>query len=81
MDNVHQLRPGAQPPGPFTSRVRLRKLARLDVEQARAFLMGLDDATQDAGDGRAMYLLGVLAGHAQSLLDALDAVTVPGDET
>jgi hypothetical protein len=69
---VHSLtRPGRGNPPPPAKPV-LRPLARLDVEQARCFLMELDDRTAGAGP---MYLLGRLAEHAQALLDVVDAVT------
>jgi len=63
------------PPRPRPARVQLRPAARLDREQARAFLMNLDASVAGADLPRMAYLLGVLEGHAQSLLDALDSVT------
>ena len=69
------VRPGDHPAPVPPSRVPLRQLARLDVEQARRFLMELDGRTAGADVPRLAYLLGALEGHAQSLLDVLDAVT------
>ena len=66
----------APAPSPVpSSRVLLRQLARLDVEQAREFLTELDSRTEGADLSRAMYLLGQLQGHAESLLDVLDTAT------
>jgi len=48
-------------------------LARLDVEQARKFLMELDTAAASASPLLAMFLLGRCAEHAQALLDVIDA--------
>lgn len=48
-------------------------LARLDVEQAREFLMDLDAAAAAASPLLAMFLLGRCAEHAQRLLDVCDA--------
>jgi hypothetical protein len=62
-------RPGDTPP----AKPVLRPLARLDVEQARQFLMELDGLTRGADLSVAMFLLGRLAEHAQALLDVLDA--------
>lgn len=56
---------------------QLAPLARLDVEQARQFLMELPGQTAAADLTKAMFLLGGLRYHAQSLLDVLDA-TVDG---
>lgn len=59
--------------GAAAGKPRLAAHARLDVEQARQFLMGLDGRTA-APDGPApMFLLGRLAEHAQALLDVIDA--------
>ncbi|HEY5357145.1 MAG TPA: hypothetical protein VIJ82_05555 [Streptosporangiaceae bacterium] len=58
----------AAPPKP-----QLQPLARLDVEQARQFLDGLDVRTAGADIPEAMFLLGRLAEHAQALLDVIDA--------
>jgi len=76
MGNVRQLRPGQLATSP--ARVRLRKLARLDVEQAREFLAELDGRMQGADLPRLAYLVGLLEGHAQSLLDVIDAVAEVG---
>ena len=62
--------PDPLPPG----KPVLRPLARLDVEQAREFLMGLDARTAGADLPTTAFLLGRLAEHAQALLDVLDAV-------
>jgi hypothetical protein len=78
MSNVTYLGPQGPVDSPLavpTSRVRLRPATRLSVEQARAALMELPDQTAGADLSRAMYLLGLLAGHAQSLLDVIDTVT------
>ena len=87
---VVELRPGAArlvhpatgallpdgPPGrPISARVKLLPWARMEIEQARKFLMELDDRTRDANAARLAYLLGALEGHAQTLLDLLDATT------
>lgn len=56
-----------------TTRPVLPPLARLDVEQARWFLMELDGRVDGIGLSRAMYLLGMAQGHLESLLDVLDA--------
>jgi hypothetical protein len=74
---VTELRPGlaaafAVPPD---SRVRLAPGRRLDIEQAREFLMSLDDRTNNASPARLAYLIGRLEGHALTLLDVLDAIT------
>ena len=53
----------------------LPPLARLDVEQAREFVMKLDERTAGADLPAAMFLLGRLAEHAQALLDVIDATT------
>lgn len=52
----------------------LRPLARLDVEQARKFLIELDTTAASTSPLLAMFLLGRCAEHAQALLDVLDAV-------
>jgi hypothetical protein len=67
--------PDVRPADPVAARVRLRLLARLDVEQAREFLMMLDGRVAGADLPRMAYLLGALEGHAQSLMDVIDAVT------
>lgn len=85
---VTELRPGGRlvsaetgailpdgPPSPAPARVRLRPVVRLDVEQARKFLMELDGRMHDADASRLAYLIGLLEGHAQSLLDVIDTVT------
>lgn len=55
----------------------LRPLARLDVEQARKFLMELDAAVTSSRPLLAMFLLGRCAEHAQALLDVIDATVTP----
>jgi hypothetical protein len=77
MGTVRELRPGQVPPA-SSSRVRLRKLARLDVEQAREFLLELDGRIAGADLPRLAYLVGVLEGHAQNLMDVIDAVAEVG---
>jgi hypothetical protein len=85
---VTELRPGVRlvsaetgailpdgPPAAPAARVRLRPLARLDVEQARQFLMELDGRMAGADVSRLAYLVGLLEGHAASLMDVIDAVT------
>lgn len=58
------------------SRVLLAPGRRLDVEQAREFLMGLDGRmAADPSPARLAYLIGRLEGHASSLLDVIDAIT------
>jgi hypothetical protein len=75
MGDVRQLRPGAPV---LPARVRLRKFARLDVEQARQFVMELDGRMQGADLPRLAYLVGLLAAHAQNLMDVIDAVAEVG---
>lgn len=53
----------------------LRPAARLDVEQARKFVIELDTAAASSSPLLAMFLLGWCAEHAQSLLDVIDAIT------
>jgi len=78
MGNVRQLRPD-QPPAPASpARVRLRKLARLDVEQAREFVLELDGRMAGADLPRLAYLIGVLEAHARNLMDVIDAVAEVG---
>ena len=67
-------RRGIQPP---PAKPVLRPLARLDVEQARQFLMELPGRTAGADLPAAMFLLGRLTEHAQALLDVLDATVTP----
>ncbi|MGH3398411.1 MAG: hypothetical protein ACRDPO_27365 [Streptosporangiaceae bacterium] len=59
------------------ARPQLRPLARLDVEQARQFLMELDGRTIGADVTHAMFLLDRLAEHARALLDVIDATVTP----
>jgi hypothetical protein len=86
--NVVELRPGARlvdtgtgavlpdTRSPATpARVRLRPIARLDVEQARAFIYELDGRMRDADPARLAYLIGLAEGHCMSLLDVVDAIT------
>jgi hypothetical protein len=63
--------------GRTVPRPTMRPLARLDVEQARQFVMELPDRTAGADLPAAMFWLGRLAEHAQSLLDVLDATVTP----
>jgi hypothetical protein len=56
-----------------TDKPTLRPLARLDVEQARKFLLELDTAAASTSPLLAMFLLGRCAEHAQALLDVIDA--------
>jgi hypothetical protein len=72
MGTLHTISPGAAEPRPS-----LRPWKRLDVEQARQFLVELDGRTAGADLPRAMWLLGELAGHARQLLDVLDSVVTP----
>lgn len=58
---------------PATSKPVLHMLARLDVEQARKFVMELDTAAASTSPLLAMFLLGRCAEHAQALLDVIDA--------
>jgi hypothetical protein len=66
--------PDSRPAG-LPARQRLGPLARLDVEEARKFLMELDGRMAGADLPRLAYLIGLLEGHAQSLMDVIDAVT------
>jgi hypothetical protein len=60
-----------------TNRPVLRPLARLDVDQARKFLIELDAAAAASRPLLATLLLGRCAEHAQALLDVIDtAVTL-----
>jgi len=61
------------PIGPAAGRPVLQVLARLDVEQARKFLMELDTAAASVSPLLAMFLLGRCAEHARALLDVIDA--------
>ena len=58
---------------PASTKPVLRPLARLDVEQARQFVMQLDTATAGTDPLRAMFLLGRCVEHAQALLEVIDA--------
>jgi hypothetical protein len=51
----------------------LRPWTRLQVEQARQFVIELDAATAGRDPLRAMFLLGRMTEHCQALLDVLDA--------
>jgi hypothetical protein len=66
--------PAAQPHAPKPS---IGPHARLDIEQARQFVMELDVLTAGVDPLRAMFLLGRCVEHAQALLDVLDAVVAP----
>lgn len=57
------------------ARVWLRPMARVDVEGAREFLTELGGQVAGADLPRAMYLLGLLEGHALALLDVMDTIT------
>jgi hypothetical protein len=73
-DTIPRLRlaePGDPPIAP--AHPALRPLARLDVEQARKFLMELDAVAASTSPLLAMFLLGRCAEHAQALLDVIDA--------
>jgi hypothetical protein len=70
-----EILPDARKAAPGSARVKLRLLARLDVEQAREFLTGLDGRIADANASQLAYLLGCIEGHAQSLLDIIDTIT------
>jgi hypothetical protein len=76
METLHTITPDAAK-APPADRPVLRPLARLDVEQARQFLTDLDRRTRAADLPEAMFLLGRLAEHAQSLLDVIDAMVAP----
>jgi hypothetical protein len=56
---------------------QLRPWTRLDVEQARQFLMELPGRCAEADLPAAMFLLGQLESHAHKLLDVLDTVVTP----
>ena len=79
MGTLHTITPPV-PQGP-PGKPQLRPATRLDVEQAREFLAELDGRMAGADLPRLAYLVGLLDGHARNLLDAIDAVTVPGGET
>lgn len=66
--HLRAVRPAEPPPKPT-----LRPLARLDVEHACKFLLGLDTIAAAASPLLAMFLLGRCAEHAQALLDVIDA--------
>ena len=51
----------------------LRPPARLDVGQARRFIMEVDTTAAAANPLLAMFLLGRCVEHAQALLDVIDA--------
>lgn len=53
----------------------LRPWTRLQTEQARQFVMELDVATAGRDPLKAMFLLGRMTEHCQSLLDVIDVVT------
>lgn len=74
MGTLHTITPPAtdRPAKPV-----LRPLARLDVEQARAFVLELPRITPGADLAAAMFLLGRLTEHAQALLDVVDATVTP----
>lgn len=72
MGTLHTIRPAARQAQ--VAKPQLRPLARLDVEQARQFVLELDMTTTGCDRLRAMFLLGRCAEHAQALLDVLDAV-------
>lgn len=55
----------------------LQLLARLDVEQARCFILELPRMTAGADLPTAMFLVGRLTEHAQALLDVVDATVTP----
>jgi hypothetical protein len=77
VNNVTELRPGVAAPPPVpVPRVPLGVLRRMDVEAAREFLTGLDGClAAEPSPARLAYLIGRLEGHAQSLVDVLDAIT------
>lgn len=77
---VADRRPSAHVAGlPVPSpRVRLSPWVRMEVEAARQCVMELDEHSAGADLPRMAYLLGVLEGHARTLLDVLDTVTEPG---
>ena len=60
-------------PTPRSAKPVLRPMARLDVEQARKFVLELDVAAAGTDPLRAMFLLGRCVEHAQALLDVIDA--------
>src|SRR5258708_9223536 len=75
--------PGPPPTAPPSAQLRAPKPAisphaRLDVEQARQFVMELDLMTAGVDPLRSMFLLGRCVEHAQALLDVLDAVVALG---
>jgi hypothetical protein len=76
MGTLHTITPETAK-APPADRPVLRSLARLDVEQARQFLTDLDGRTRAADLPEAMFLLGRLAEHTQSLLDVIDATVTP----
>jgi hypothetical protein len=48
---------------------------RLEVEQAAQFIAELDDRIEGASPPRLAYLIGLAAGHLESVLDVVRAVT------
>ena len=72
MGTLHTITPPNSPP---PAKPVLHVLARLDIEQARKFLMELDTAAATGSPLLAMFLLGRCAEHAQALLDVVDAIT------
>jgi hypothetical protein len=70
---------GAGPASPnrAAARPELPRHARLDVEQARQFVMELDGAAGRLELTMAMFLLGRLAEHTRALLDVIDATVTP----
>ena len=74
MRTLHIAGHGDSPP---PAKPQLRPWTRLDVEQARKFLMELPARVADADLPAAMFLLGQLESHAHKLLDVLDTVVTP----
>lgn len=63
-------------PAPVAERKPVLALhARLNVEQARKYLLDLDTAAASGSPLLAMYLLGRCAEHLQAVLDVVDAAT------
>jgi hypothetical protein len=76
-DKIPHLRPVGAEDHPPPAKPKLRPTARLDVEQARRFVMELDSAAASVTPLLAMFLLGRCAEHLLSVLDVLDATVTP----
>ena len=80
MGTLHPLPQPRQPAKPLGGvpqepKPVLQRHVRLEVEQARCFLMHLGGKTAGVDLPAAMFLLGRLTEHAERLLDVIDATT------